>query len=88
MRLSLLTSYLRCPSSAPTKTRFVAAGVPRKSFTHVMSTTPGGSLTTVTVALDWTPNTNHAGFYVALSHGLYAAAGLVNPKPENRNPDP
>ena len=29
-----------------------------------------------TVALDWTPNTNHAGFYVAQADGLYASAGL------------
>lgn len=28
------------------------------------------------VALDWTPNTNHAGFFVAQARGLYAAAGL------------
>ena len=32
--------------------------------------------TPVKVALDWTPNTNHAGFYVAKAQGLYAAAGL------------
>lgn len=30
----------------------------------------------VVVALDWTPNTNHIGFYVAKARGLYAAAGL------------
>ncbi|MFC7235123.1 ABC transporter substrate-binding protein [Halosegnis marinus] len=30
----------------------------------------------VTVALDWTPNTNHAGFYVAADRGAYADAGL------------
>jgi len=30
----------------------------------------------VTVALDWTPNTNHAGFYVAKARGAYAEAGL------------
>lgn len=28
------------------------------------------------VALDWTPNANHAGFYVAKSQGLYSEAGL------------
>ena len=28
------------------------------------------------VALDWTPNSNHAGMYVALHEGLYAAEGL------------
>ena len=30
----------------------------------------------IIVALDWTPNTNHAGFFVALADGLYAAKGL------------
>ena len=32
--------------------------------------------TPLTVALDWTPNTNHIGFYVAKAQGLYLAAGL------------
>lgn len=30
----------------------------------------------VRVALDWTPNTNHIGIYVAKAKGFYAAAGL------------
>ena len=30
----------------------------------------------VTLALDWTPNTNHTGFYVAEQLGYYAAAGI------------
>ncbi len=30
----------------------------------------------VSVVLDWTPNTNHTGMYVALEKGYYAAAGL------------
>ncbi|MCA2961022.1 MAG: ABC transporter substrate-binding protein [Silvanigrellales bacterium] len=32
--------------------------------------------TKVVVALDWTPNTNHTGLYVAKAQGLYAKAGL------------
>ena len=32
--------------------------------------------TKIIVCLDWTPNTNHAGFYVAAKDGLYEAAGL------------
>ena len=31
---------------------------------------------TVRLALDWTPNTNHTGFYVARAKGWYAAAGI------------
>lgn len=30
----------------------------------------------LTIALDWTPNTNHAGLFLAQQQGLYAAAGL------------
>ena len=42
--------------------------------------------TSITVCLDWTPNTNHTGLYVALEKGYFADAGLdvkiVQP-PEN-----
>jgi ABC-type nitrate/sulfonate/bicarbonate transport system substrate-binding protein len=31
---------------------------------------------TVSVALDWTPNTNHTGIYVAQKLGYYSAAGI------------
>ena len=30
----------------------------------------------ITLVLDWTPNTNHTGFYVALEKGYYDAAGI------------
>ena len=30
----------------------------------------------IVVSLDWTPNTNHTGLYVALAKGYYADAGL------------
>ncbi len=33
-------------------------------------------VTPVTVALDWTPNTNHTGLYVAQAQGYYADEGL------------
>ena len=33
-------------------------------------------LTKVTLMLDYTPNTNHTGFYVALEKGYYEEAGL------------
>ena len=35
-----------------------------------------GEMKDITLVLDWTPNTNHTGFYVAQSQGLYEAAGL------------
>ena len=28
------------------------------------------------VALDWTPNTNHSGFYIALEKGWYSEANI------------
>ncbi|MFF3847806.1 ABC transporter substrate-binding protein [Streptomyces sp. NPDC002328] len=33
-------------------------------------------LTTVTLALDWTPNTNHTGIYVAQAEGWFEDAGI------------
>lgn len=42
-------------------------------------TSPGAAsaeFTPVTVVLDWTPNTNHSGLYLALANGWYEEAGL------------
>lgn len=42
--------------------------------------------TEITVCLDWTPNTNHTGMYVALANGYYDEAGLdvkIIQPPEN-----
>jgi ABC-type nitrate/sulfonate/bicarbonate transport system substrate-binding protein len=38
--------------------------------------TSNGKLTPVTLVLDWTPNTNHSGFYVAKENGFYKDNGL------------
>ncbi len=38
--------------------------------------TPSGEPTTVRLALDWSPNTNHTAFYVADAKGWYADAGI------------
>jgi ABC-type nitrate/sulfonate/bicarbonate transport systems, periplasmic components len=40
------------------------------------SSTPAGARQDVTVVLDWTPNTNHTGVYLAKERGLYQRAGL------------
>ena len=37
---------------------------------------PGATRRAVTVVLDWTPNTNHSGVYLAKKTGLYDRAGL------------
>ena len=48
------------------------------SATTAASTTTAssGSLTKLTLALDWVPNTNHTGIYVALQKGWYKDAGI------------
>lgn len=38
--------------------------------------TTDGELTKITFVLDWTPNTNHTGLYVALEKGYFEEAGL------------
>ncbi len=40
------------------------------------SPSPSPGPATVRLALDWTPNTNHVGFYVARSNGLFDAVGI------------
>ena len=56
------------------------------SKTDTNSASSDEAKTSITVCLDWTPNTNHTGLYVALEKGYFADAGLdvkiVQP-PEN-----
>ena len=40
------------------------------------SSTAPGAATTATLALDWTPNTNHTGIYVAQQKGWYRDEGI------------
>ena len=50
------------------------------------STAGGSKLRKVTFALDWTPNTNHTGVYVAAERGYYREVGLeveIVQAPEN-----
>lgn len=51
---------------------FIAAALIAGSAT----VTPAFAQQAVTVALDWTPNTNHVGLYVAQAKGFYMEAGL------------
>lgn len=55
------------------------SAAPGPSSSDRGSATPSGGdreAREVTVMLDWTPNTNHSGLYVALANGWYADAGL------------
>jgi ABC-type nitrate/sulfonate/bicarbonate transport system substrate-binding protein len=49
----------------------LAAGLVAASRSEAQS-----PLKKLTISLDWTPNTNHIGLYVARENGLYTAAGL------------
>ena len=47
-------------------------------------------MTTIKLALDWTPNTNHTGFYVALALGYYKEEGIclsIEPPSDSYNLD-
>lgn len=46
------------------------------SFAGCAKTKAEKELTDITVCLDWTPNTNHTGMYVAEEKGYYKDAGL------------
>jgi ABC-type nitrate/sulfonate/bicarbonate transport system substrate-binding protein len=59
----------------------VAAGstettVVQTAATALGATASSGKLTPVTLVLDWTPNTNHSGFYLAKANGYYTDNGL------------
>lgn len=57
---------------------------------NTITTSSNRPLTTMTLALDWTPNTNHTGIYVALSKGWYADEGInlkLLPYSANVSPD-
>ena len=56
------------------------SGVPAKKVAgspcSTLKVSPNLKLTTMNLALDWTPNTNHTGIYVALAQKWYQAEGL------------
>lgn len=46
------------------------------TFYMVACANQGNSKKDITIALDWTPNTNHTGFYVASEKGYFEEAGF------------
>jgi hypothetical protein len=67
-----VTAQAACPASA------AGGGAQSKRRKKMAATTAQK----ITVALDWTPNTNHIGMFMALEKGLYSANGLevLSPK--------
>lgn len=63
-----------------------SCGAGKEAAGPMMSAEDETALKQITLCLDWTPNTNHTGFYVALEKGYYEEAGfdvaIVQP-PEN-----
>ena len=53
-----------------------SASVAPSATTAPSASTSATPLGTVRLALDWTPNTNHTGFFVAAANGWYDAAGV------------
>lgn len=82
--LALLGSGLAaCGSSSGSSSAGASASGPSKTT----QTDPPKSLTSVKVALDWTPNTNHTGIFVADRLGYYKDAGIdVNIVPYGNTP--
>lgn len=81
--LVALVSLVACrssddPTSTPTETA-EATATGSASATASASATPTATedgLTDVTLMLNWTPNAQHAGIYLAVANGWYAEAGL------------
>lgn len=61
------------PSATPAPSALASAS---PSPTPSASAAPSVAPVTVRLALDWTPNTDHIGFFVAQAKGWYAAAGV------------
>ena len=68
-----------CGSSGPTPSPSApvpSAGTPSGSPAPSATPTQRPSPATVRLALDWTPNTNHTGFFVARAKGWYDEAAI------------
>ena len=85
LSLVLALSLFACAKSGNNETTTAADGSETTAAGETLKTDKDG-LKEITLSLDWTPNTNHTGFYVADAKGYYKDAGLkikiVQP-PEN-----
>lgn len=65
------------PTAAPSGTSCADHPSPQSSAAASVSATPfAGTPAKVRLALDWTPNTDHTGFFVARHEGWYRDAGI------------
>ncbi|SDB85990.1 ABC-type nitrate/sulfonate/bicarbonate transport system, substrate-binding protein [Sanguibacter gelidistatuariae] len=69
-------SALRSPLTALLVATSVVALSACSSSSDAATSDSADKLTPVTFVLDWTPNTNHTGIYVALEKGYFADHGL------------
>src|SRR6188508_3831018 len=63
-------------AASPSPTSIATPSIAAPSPTSAASPSQATPLGTVRLALDWTPNTNHTGFYVAQANGWYTDAGV------------
>jgi NitT/TauT family transport system substrate-binding protein len=76
-RLLALTAVVAFAVTACGTTQLSPSPSPSPRPTPTMpSSSPALPTETVRLVLDWTPNTNHTGFFVALHEGWYADAGI------------
>lgn len=70
--MSVGSGAFRCPVALTSLVLLVAAAVPLAAFRPADAQEP----IPVSVALDWYPNANHAGLFLAQARGYFAAEGL------------
>lgn len=71
-------SFLPLPDAAKNNGNTAGNKANATDPTAAAGTDAPKELTKVKVALDWTPNTNHTGLYVAKDLGYYAEEGLMS----------
>lgn len=72
----LVLGILLTSACSPAGTATTAPGSGTSTTASTTAGTSGDPLKKVTFLLDWTPNTNHTGLYVAKEKGYFAEAGL------------
>jgi ABC-type nitrate/sulfonate/bicarbonate transport system substrate-binding protein len=73
--VSLTVALSGCGKSTTTDPN-VKVGTDKPAASAAASQVPAKTVTNVKVVLDWTPNTNHTGLYVAKDQGYFEQEGL------------